>query len=230
LKPGNTHWRKKLEDSVKKWYVTKRLKFDPLQMVAATLLFEGTKAQVNAQEKRVYEIASRYGGMKAGEENGVRGYFLTYMIAYLRDFGLNYQYMSESFETSVAYENVSVLCSTVKDYIRNECKQKGINTPFVSCRVTQLYDTGACVYFYFGFAWTGIKDPIGVFSEIEHGARQQILKLGGSLSHHHGVGKLRSSWMEETNSPTGMKLLANVKNSLDPNNIFAAGNIFTTTH
>ncbi len=36
-----------------------------------------------------------------GPENGRRGYFLTYMIAYLRDYGFNYGFMAESFETSV---------------------------------------------------------------------------------------------------------------------------------
>ena len=54
---------------------------------AATLLFEGSKQEIDAQEKTVYRIAAKYGGMKAGVDNGIRGYFLTYMIAYLRDFG-----------------------------------------------------------------------------------------------------------------------------------------------
>jgi alkyldihydroxyacetonephosphate synthase len=47
--------------------VTKHLEFDVNKMVAATLLFEGTKAEVAAQEKQIYSIAAKYGGMKAGE-------------------------------------------------------------------------------------------------------------------------------------------------------------------
>ena len=35
------------------------------------------------------------------------------------------------------------------------------------------------------------QDVVKVFSEIEHNARDEILKQGGSLSHHHGIGKLR---------------------------------------
>lgn len=34
--------------------------------LAATLLFEGTKSEIDAQEKNVYRIAAKYGGMKAG--------------------------------------------------------------------------------------------------------------------------------------------------------------------
>jgi len=38
----------------------------------------------------VFEIAKQYKGFKAGAENGERGYFLTYMIAYLRDFAMEF--------------------------------------------------------------------------------------------------------------------------------------------
>jgi len=208
--------------------VTQHLKFDPNQMVAATLLFEGTKAEVAQQEKAVYAIAKQFSGIKAGAENGIRGYFLTYMIAYLRDFGLNYSFIGESFETSVPYENIVPLCTAVKQSIATSCKKYGVQKPpFVSCRVTQLYDTGACVYFYFGFVWVGLKDVVHTFDKIESEARDEILKYGGSLSHHHGVGKLRKQWMEQTVSNTGMGILRGIKQTMDPKNIFGNGNLIT---
>lgn len=89
----------------------------------------------------------------------------------------------------------------------------------------QTYDTGACVYFYFGFIFRGLKDPLGTYLDIENGARDEILKCGGSLSHHHGVGKLRKQWMKETVSDTGVEMLRGLKNTLDPHNVFANGNL-----
>jgi len=97
--------------------------------------------------------------------------------------------------------------------------------PFVSCRVTQTYDNGACIYFYFGFLWTGLTSPTNTFDIIEHNAREEILKLGGSLSHHHGVGKLRKAFMSDSVSPVGIKILQQVKQAVDPKNIFANGNL-----
>lgn len=58
-------------------------------------------------------------------------------------------------------------------------------------RVTQVYDTGAAVYIYFGFLYFGLKDPVQAYTDIENAARDEILKCGGCISHHHGVGKLR---------------------------------------
>lgn len=75
-------------DSCKKFYVTKVRSFDPEKMCVCTLLFEGSKDSVEKLEEEVYRIAGLYGGMAAGEANGQRGYTLTFVIAYLRDLGL----------------------------------------------------------------------------------------------------------------------------------------------
>ena len=77
--------------------------FDPNQLCVATLLFEGRKEDVLAQQKRVYDIGQKHGGLLAGEENGKRGYMLTFVIAYIRDLGFEYHYLGESFETSVPW-------------------------------------------------------------------------------------------------------------------------------
>ena len=52
--------------------------------------------------------------------------------------------------------------------------------------MTQLYDTGAAVYIYFGFLYKGLADPVQTYSDIEDAAREEILKNGGCISHHHG--------------------------------------------
>jgi alkyldihydroxyacetonephosphate synthase len=213
-------------DQIKKAYLTKIKNFDLTKMCAATLLYEGDYSEVSLQKQRVMEIASKYGGLSGGPENGRRGYFLTYMIAYIRDLGLEYRFLSESFETSIPWKDVVPLCERVKKRIVDVCKAKGfVTTPFSSCRVTQVYDTGACVYFYFGVKWDGPTNPGKAFAELEEEAREEVLACGGSLSHHHGVGKLRKKWMKETVSPLGMEMIHAVKKTLDPTNIFANGNL-----
>ena len=215
-----------MTERLKRWYVTRHLKFDVNVMVAATIVFEGTKAEVAEQQRRVYAVCAQHGGVKAGADNGIRGYFLTYMIAYLRDFGFNYSFIAESFETSVPWSNINQLCEQTKETIHSAAKRLGVRRqPFVSCRVTQLYDTGVCVYFYFGFVWTGLADPVHAFETIERQARDTVLACGGSLSHHHGVGKLRKSWMAQSIGDSGVDVLRMVKKGMDPNNVFGSRNL-----
>eukprot|EP01094_Clydonella_sp_ATCC50884_P019109 TRINITY_DN3667_c1_g1_i1.p1 TRINITY_DN3667_c1_g1~~TRINITY_DN3667_c1_g1_i1.p1 ORF type:complete len:657 (+),score=226.26 TRINITY_DN3667_c1_g1_i1:47-1972(+) len=213
-------------NALKKVYLTKWAGFDLEKMCAATLLFEGTKEEVALQQKNIYAIAAKHKGIKAGSENGRKGYFMTYMIAYLRDYGYTYWLMAESFETSVPWSNVLTLCEKVKERIYTSCKEKGLPfQPLASCRVTQTYDTGACVYFYFAYVYRGVEEPLERFAEVEGEARDEVLKWGGSISHHHGVGQLRKQWVTETVSPVGVEMLRALKKKLDPKNIMGTCNI-----
>lgn len=66
-------------------------------------------------------MAKKHNGLPAGEGNGLRGYFLTFMIAYLRDFGMEYNLVGESFETSVPWDNLTNLLEEVPKRVENAC-------------------------------------------------------------------------------------------------------------
>ena len=51
----------------------------------------------------------------------------------------------------------------------------------VDCRVTQTYDAGACVYFYFGFNYRGIQNPVQLYEEIEVTKQIYIHKIDKKL-------------------------------------------------
>ncbi len=69
-------------------------------------------------------------------------------------------------------------------------------------------------------------DPVQVFGEIEAIARDEILANCGSISHHHGVGKLRKRWLPKTISGASIRALTHIKKAVDPENVFASSNIF----
>eukprot|EP00936_MAST-01D_sp_MAST-1D-sp1_P002812 g2812.t1 len=227
LKPQSaTPIRSTIIDAAKKFYVTRLKRFDPEQLVAATMVFEGDKETVEQQKRRIAQIYPQYAGLGGGSENGMRGYYLTYMIAYMRDFAFEFNFMAESFETSVAWDTALPLCNSVKVRIRSAAMARGVpGTPFVSCRISQVYDTGVCIYFYFGFLFGGLDNPVATFDEIYAEARDEIMSHGGSLSHHHGVGKSRKKWMPAAVSPAGLAAIRGLKESLDPTNVFAVGNL-----
>lgn len=224
LKPASSGL-KVWKSSIEKFVVTKVKGFDPYKMVALTLVFEGTKQEVDRQQTDVYRIAAKHGGMKAGAENGRRGYQLTYSIAYIRDFLMNYYIIAESFETSCAWSDALKICDNVKRVLREEYTKRGLpGKPFVTSRITQVYRTGVAIYFYFGFYYKGVENPSEVYLDLENIAREEILRCGGSLSHHHGIGKIREQYLPEIMSETALKWKKDIKKSLDPQNIFGAGN------
>ena len=157
-------------------------------------MFEGDKATCEQSHKNVMTIAKKYHGMAGGAENGLRGYLLTFLIAYTRDFAQNYFVAAESFETSCPWSNVSTLCSRTKQRIIDEAHKLGFTDDkiWISFRVTQLYEVGAAVYVYFALAHKGMQgDIVEMYEKVEDAARDEVMNAGGCISHHHGVGKIR---------------------------------------
>lgn len=155
---------------------------------------------------------------------------MTFAIAYVRDFAAQHCYIAESFETSCPWSKVSTLCSKVRERLYKACRDRGIKEDrlFVSFRVTQVYETGAAVYVYFGYNYAYANIPkdkvVQVYEDIEHECRDEVLKQGGSLSHHHGIGKIRKRFMKRIVSPMALDFMQDMKQSLDPKNVFAINN------
>jgi alkyldihydroxyacetonephosphate synthase len=133
--------------------------------------------------------------------------------------------LGESFETSVPWSQAISLCTNVKRRLAEEYAARKLpGNPFTTCRITQLYQTGVAVYFYFGFHHKGVERPAEVYAELEHAARDEILRSGGSLSHHHGIGKIRRDYLPRVFSQTSLDWAADVKRAIDPANTFGIAN------
>ena len=52
-----------------------------------------------------------------------------------------------------------------------------------------------------------------------------MLRNGGSISHHHGVGKIRKQFLSKTLTEAGVNALQGLKQAIDPQNIFGVNNV-----
>jgi alkyldihydroxyacetonephosphate synthase len=224
LKPRPTA-SEEMMSKVQKTFLTTIKGFDPHQLCAATIVMEGAADEVAYQEQVIKRLAGKYGAVSGGEGNGKRGYMLTYAIAYIRDFLTDYHVIGETYETTVSWSRIHEVCEAVAAKALEKHREYGLpGTPYVSPRITQLYHTGVCIYFTHGFSTKGVDAPDEVFSAIEHAMRETIMAHGGSISHHHGVGKLRRDFVSDTLSPSAMNLIRDIKQSADPDNIFGIAN------
>ena len=225
LKPAPTDRRKVLTSKLEKLVVTRVKGFDPHQMVAATMVLEGGKDEVEYQYKVVLETAKKFGGISGGAGNGERGYMLTYAIAYIRDLLADYYIVGETYETTVPWSRIHDVCDAVKRVAASEHERLGFpGKPFTSPRVTQMYHTGVCIYFTHGLLHKGIEDGDERFAEVEKNMREAIMAAGGSISHHHGIGKLRRRFVDKVASPESLDAVRALKQGVDPQNVFGVRN------
>ena len=225
IRPSARDWKEKLVGALKKFFITKIKGFDPNEMCLLTLVMEGEEKEVDYQKNKTIGLAKKYSGVSAGAANGKRGYLLTNLIAYIRDFLFKYHCIGETLETTSPWDKVESIChKTEQELLRQHKKFNLPGKPFFSYRVTQLYHASVCIYFTVGLYGKGKKNPEDIYSKIEKSLRQVILDEGGALSHHHGVGKLRKEFMNQVLNQNSKEMLKEVKKSLDPKNIFGISN------
>jgi alkyldihydroxyacetonephosphate synthase len=194
---------------------------------AVTLVFEGSKDEVWVQKRALTKLLKGTGGLWGGAASGEAGYALTFAIAYLRDFGLDYQILSESLETLAPWSVVHKVWPAVVAAVEAEhSKLRLPGRPFLSCRMTQLYDEGGVLYMYLAICTAGLSSDkaLEAFHCLEAAARKAVMKEGGCLSHHHGVGKHRASLLGSTQPPATTGAMQGLKAAVDPENILGARN------
>ncbi len=224
LSPQSKGW-KKIEKKLQDFVLYKLKGFDPKKCVACTIAMEGAESEVDYQKKIIFSTAKQFGAISGGAKKGERGYMLTFGIAYIRDFFNQFQILGETMETSAPWDRILDITSAVQSRLLKECSERKIlGKPYLAFRVTQTYQTGVCIYFTMAFSGAGQDRPAEVYHEIENALRQEILDNGGSLSHHHGVGKVRKAFLPQIQSENSLEIIRKTKNSLDPKNTFATGN------
>lgn len=133
-------------------------------------------------------------------------------------------FLFDSIEPSVSWTKVWGMIQAIKNTWNEElAKRKLFNC--LAIRISQVYNDGVCVYLYYGIGPTSEKDQLETFEELTDIVRQAIKISGGSLSHHHGIGKKSSKGYAEAVSRTGVDVFKAIKAALDPNDVFDAGNL-----
>jgi len=194
---------------------------------AATLVFEGSVAEVRAQQGELQRLVRRSKGLWGGSSSGEAGYAMTFAIAYLRDFGLDHCILAESLETCAPWSVIWKVWPAVVAAVGAEHRALRLpGRPFLSCRMTQLYDEGGVLYMYIAVCTAGLSSEraLAAFERCEHAAREAVLQEGGCLSHHHGIGKLRSPLLPSTQSPAFSAMMRGLKATVDPKNVLGARN------
>ena len=223
LKPEKTKFGK-FKSKIQK-LAFKIKNFDADHFVAAVFKLEGTFSEVEHQRKNIKRLARKYNGLLGGRKEGKVGYNITMVIAYIREFFVPQGILGETLETAVPWSKVNQVKDEANKLLTKLHKEYNLpGKPFFCSRVSKIYHTGVCMYNTMGINVRGVKNPEKIFSDIEHKIRACFIKNGGSISHHHGVGKLRKEFMPETISAGSIKVIQNIKKSQDPDNIFGIDN------
>ncbi|NOX37307.1 MAG: FAD-binding oxidoreductase [Calditrichaeota bacterium] len=184
---------------------------------------EGGAERVKWQQHTIHKLIRRYRAYHLGESVGQNWYRHRFDNPYLRDELLNYNLLVETLETASDWSRFWPLYEEVRAAIQKAYDQ--LNIPgIVFAHLSHVYETGTSLYFVLLAVPENGKE-LEQWAHIKRAASEAILKVGGTISHHHGVGLDHRPWIAREIGRPAVKLLQQIKQSLDPEQILNPGKL-----
>jgi alkyldihydroxyacetonephosphate synthase len=189
----------------------------------AILGFEGEAQEIKRRRARAMGLARGGGGVALGGSPGRAWLQGRFQGPYLRDELLNHGVMVETLETATRWSNVERLHDAVTVAIERALAGEG--TPgIVMCHISHLYETGASLYYTF-IARQRPGREIEQWRAVKRAASEAIVAHGGTITHHHAVGRDHAPWLEREIGARGVAAIGALKAELDPAGIMNPGKL-----
>ena len=178
---------------------------------------DGAASFTKNVKKQIKKICRNHGGMYLTAFPAKKWEPGRYRDPYLKESLMDYGILIDTLETAVKWDNFFKVHSKVRKFIKSR--------PQTIClaHASHFYPQGTNLYFIFLIK----ENDVEAYLNFQKGVIQKIADSGGSLSHHHGVGRMIAPWMEQHLGKEQMNVLKALKKHFDPDNIMNPGNMLT---
>ena len=189
----------------------------------AILGFEGDADEAMDRANRARMLLRGAGGLRLGSRPGAEWQRQRFRAPYLRDELLDRGVLVDTLETATTWTNLPFLYATVADTLRNALTARG-TPPLVMCHVSHLYPAGASLYYTFMAAQQHGQE-VEQWQAAKTAACDAIIAAGGTITHHHAIGRDHAPWLRAELGDVGVELLRAAKARLDPRGIMNPGKL-----
>jgi alkyldihydroxyacetonephosphate synthase len=195
--------------------------------------FESADHPLEPWMGRALELVADHGGTcpkgpvyrESGERGGEGGagawrdafIDMPYLLNVMASMGI----IADTFETACTWDHFEQLHANVVSGVRRAMKDV-CGAGFISCRFTHVYPDGPAPYFTFI-----APGRYGVEAEqwmtIKKAASDAVLHNGGTITHHHAVGRVHRPWYEAQRPALFGDALRAAKGALDPAGVMNPG-------
>ncbi|MFF0814102.1 FAD-binding oxidoreductase [Rhodococcus sp. NPDC003318] len=194
----------------------------PTSGCLAITTFEGTSDHVRARSAEAGALLAAAGGTDLGDGPARSWEHGRFDAPYQRDALLAAGATVETLETATHWSNLTTLRSAVTTALTESLAAQG-TPPLVMCHISHTYPTGASLYFTVVCGQTA--DPLAQWAAAKRAAGDAIVAAGGTITHHHAVGRDHRPWMADEVGDLGTTVLRAVKEALDPVGILNPGKL-----
>jgi alkyldihydroxyacetonephosphate synthase len=170
------------------------------------------------------------GEHRKGAAGDWRNQFLRapYYRNYLTPAGL----IVDTFETSITWDRFDEFYAGVRERVGKVIKEVSGAEPMLSCRFTHVYPDGPAPYFTYYCVGSNNGDMASMLDRwrtIKLAANEAVISLGGTVTHHHAVGRdHRPQGYDLQAPPLFRKAFAGARQVLDPSGMMNPGVLIDT--
>jgi alkyldihydroxyacetonephosphate synthase len=193
--------------------------------------FESADHPIGPWLARGLELCAAHGGRFAGGPDADRappaGAAAAWRQAfirmpYAREVLMQISALNDTFETAVTWDRFETFHDRVKAATKQAIREATGRQGVVTCRFTHVYPDGPAPYFTFHAA--GRADVlIEQWRHVKRKASEAVIEGGGTITHHHAVGRDHMPWYERQRPALFGDALAAAKQRLDPAGLLNPG-------
>ena len=161
----------------------------------------------------------RFAGDPAGSGDAVGAWRAAFFRApYLRDAFVAMGILSETFETAVTWERFAALHGAVCGAAEELIGPRGR----ITCRISHVYPDGPAPYFTV-LVPARRGEEVAQWAQIKAAVSDALLAAGGTITHHHAVGRDHRPWYDRQRTEPFAAALAAAKRAVDPAGLLNPG-------
>ena len=181
--------------------------------------WEGEREAVERRRELSCRLLRGGGAIPLGSAGGRSWQRGRYEGPHLRDALIDAGVLVETLETAHSYARIGELYAGVRAAL-----ERATGDGVVMCHVSHAYRDGASLYFTFLTA-ARPGEEIEQWREIKASACTAIVAAGGTITHHHAVGRDHAPYMEAEVGELGLEVLRAAKQRLDPVGVMNPGKL-----
>lgn len=181
------------------------------------LLHEGPKDLVDVQIKNVKAICEKHNGREKNPDIVDRWLEKRNKVPTFSEL-LEKGIVADTIEVSATWDKVPALYKNVMEAVNSV---PGV--ALVGAHSSHSYRSGTNLYFTFAAMPADAAGMEDTYKLCWEKTMRAVINSGGSIAHHHGIGRVRKDFLKEEIGEEGVELLRKIKQAIDPKGILNPG-------
>lgn len=180
------------------------------------LVFEGTSEVVEHDRERADRLCARAGGRELGEGPARKWFAHRYSVSYRQSPVFRMGAFSDTMEVAAPWSRLQSLYDSVRRALGKHV--------LVMAHLSHAYPDGCSIYFTFSGSARSDDEALALYDRAWRDALGAAIEAGGTLSHHHGVGRSKAPRLGEELG-YGVEVVQRLMQAWDPDRLLNPGNL-----